>query len=481
MDKNVHLAVCFLNLFTNTKGYAMKDFAVDYFNEFIYLLNEMAPWLILGLVFAGLLKVFFPEDKVQRYMGKSNTKSAVNASLLGIPMPLCSCGVIPTGISFFKNGASRGSTNSFLISTPQTGVDSIFATYSMLGWPFAVLRPIVAFVTGIAGGIITNWVVKDKPAPKVAAKPKAQPAFNGFAMAPAAAAKPNGSLLTAAPQVKKQDAASCNDSSCGCHSEPPKGNAFVQASHYAFIELLQDIAKWLILGFLLAALISVLLPDDFFTRFQGLGIVEILIILAASVPIYICATGSIPIAAVLLLKGVSPGAALVFLMAGPATNMATISVIGNTMGRKSLLVYLATIIGGATLFGLLINWLIPADFMLKYVVHIHEGEHEMLPKWLQIASSVLLVGSLVFGYFYERFEKAKKQQNTMDFKTLNIEGMTCSHCEASVTRNLMKLDGIDEVIADKNTSEVKVKGNKIDLKAIEKVIEDIGYNYKGEI
>ncbi|WP_163707910.1 SO_0444 family Cu/Zn efflux transporter [Mangrovibacterium lignilyticum] len=456
----------------------MKDFLLNYINELVYLLNEMAPWLLLGLVFAGLLKVFFPEDKVQKYMGKSTTKSAVNASLLGIPMPLCSCGVIPTGISFFRNGASKGATNSFLISTPQTGVDSIFATYSMLGWPFAVLRPIVAFVTGIAGGILTNWLAKEKPAPKVAPKP----AFAGFAMAPGAMTQNNGSLLTALPQTPKpKNGAACDDASCGCHSEKPKRNAFVQASHYAFIELLQDIAKWLIIGFLIAALISVLLPDDFFTRFHGLGFVEILVILAASVPIYICATGSIPIAAVLLLKGVSPGAALVFLMAGPATNVATISVIGNTMGRKSLFVYLGTIIGGAVLFGMLTNWLIPADFILSKVMHIHSGEHEMVPMWLQITSSVVLIGSLIFGYFYQRFEKNKQKTNALALKTLKVEGMTCSHCEASVTRNLLKIADIDEVIADKNTSEVKVSGKKIDLKEIEKVIEAIGYHYKGEI
>ncbi|PTN09860.1 SO_0444 family Cu/Zn efflux transporter [Mangrovibacterium marinum] len=457
----------------------MKDFVLEYLNELVYLLNEMAPWLLLGLIFAGLLKVFFPQDKVQRYMGKPNAKSAVNASLLGIPMPLCSCGVIPTGISFFRNGASKGATNSFLISTPQTGVDSIFATYSMLGWVFAILRPIVAFLTGIVGGILTNILVKEKPTPKVASKP----AFTGFAMARPSAQAEVRSLLSAAPQArtKPSNGASCNDASCGCHDDKPKGNAFVQATHYAFIELLQDIAKWLIIGFLLAALIAVILPNDFFTRFQGLGFLEILVILAASVPIYICATGSIPIAAVLLLKGVSPGAALVFLMAGPATNMATISVIGNTMGRKSLLVYLGTIIGGATLFGLLINWLIPADFILNQVMHIHSGEHEMLPQWLQISSSVVLIGSLILGYFYQRFEKNKQKTSTMALKTLKVEGMTCSHCEASITRNLMKLDGIDEVVADKNSSEVKVSGQKIDLKAIEKVVEEIGYHYKGEI
>jgi len=455
----------------------MKDFVLDYLNELIYLFNEMAPWLILGLVFAGILKVYFPQDKVQKYMGKPNTKSTVNASLLGIPMPLCSCGVIPTGISFFKNGASKGATNSFLISTPQTGIDSMFATYSMLGWPFAVLRPIVAFVTGIAGGILTNWLVKEKPAPKVAPKP----AFAGFAMDIGGMGQNKGSLLTSPKVSQPQKAASCDDASCGCHAEKPKGNAFIQASHYAFIELLQDIAKWLIIGFLIAALIAVILPDDFFARFHGLGMLEILVVLAASIPIYVCATGSIPIAAVLLLKGVSPGAALVFLMAGPATNAATISVIANTMGRKSLFVYLGTIIGGAMLFGMLINWLIPADFILSKIMHIHSGEHEMLPQWLQISSSVLLIGSLIFGHFYQRFEKSHKTTQAMAFKTLKIEGMTCSHCEASVTRNLMKLDGIDEVIADKNTSEVKVSGNKIDLKAVEQVIDEIGYHYKGEI
>jgi hypothetical protein len=181
------------------------------------------------------------------------------------------------------------------------------------------------------------------------------------------------------------------------------------------------------------------------------------------------------------MKGVSPGAALVFLMAGPATNMATMAVIGKTMGRKSLFIYLGTIIGGAVLFGLLTNWLIPVDLIMGQIVHIHgDGEHEMVPKWLQIASSVLLVGSLIFGYVYERFEKSKNTI-TVNSKTLKVEGMTCSHCEASVTRNLSKIIGIDEVFANKNTSEVKIKGANINLSEIEKVITAIGYQYKGEI
>ena len=438
----------------------MWGYVLLYLKELIYLINEMAPWLLLGLIFAGLLKAYFPQKHIDKYLGKSDFKSALNAALIGIPMPLCSCGVIPTGISFYKNGASKGATNSFLISTPQTGVDSIFATYSMLGWPFAILRPLVAFVTGVVGGIITNVFIKETP------KPKINPMFAGMRM-------DTGKTISK-PVV-------CADDSCGCHEpKSEKRPSLLQAANYAFVELLQDIAKWLILGFLLAAFISVILPDDFFSSFKGFGMIEILVELAASVPIYICATGSIPIAAVLLMKGVSPGAALVFLMAGPATNVATMTVIGKTMGRKSLIAYMSTIIGGAVLFGLLTNWLIPSEWILSKIVHIHsEGEHEMLPKWMQISSAVVLFGLLITGFFIERFQKSSKAK-TMDFTVLKVEGMTCSHCEASVTKNLLNLKGIEEVHADKNKSEVSVKGKKIDLTTIEKTINDLGYKFAGK-
>jgi uncharacterized membrane protein YraQ (UPF0718 family) len=421
----------------------------------------MAPWLLFGLVFAGLLKVYFPQKHIDKYLGKPNFKSAVNASVLGVPLPLCSCGVIPTGISFYKNGASKGAVNSFLISTPQTGVDSIFATYAMLGWPFAIIRPLVAFSTGILGGVLTNWLMKEKPKPE----PVINPMFAGLR-----------------PDVKKP-AAVCKDDDCGCSTPPQKeAHSLIRAANYAFVELLQDIAKWLLLGFLAATLISVLLPDGFFTMFKGYGFIEILVVLAASVPLYICATGSIPIAAVLLMKGVSPGAALVFMMAGPATNVATITVIGKTMGKKSLLIYLGSIIGGAVFFGLLTNWLIPADFILSKMTHNHgDGmAHEMLPQWVGITSSVILISSIISGYFIERFQKNRKMTQET-FQTIKVEGMTCSHCEASINRNLSKLDGIDEVVADKNTSQVKIRGSKIDYAEIEQIVTELGYQYKGAV
>lgn len=435
----------------------MIEYFQKYIDELWFLLLEMAPWLLLGLIFAGLLKVYFPQKHIDKYLGKSNFKSALNASLLGIPMPLCSCGVIPTGISFYKNGASKGATNSFLISTPQTGVDSIFATYSMLGWPFALLRPIVAFFTGVVGGILTNSFVKDKP--------KLVSAFANFKLD-----------TTAVKGTEK-----CEDDDCGCEEQIVEDNrhSLVRATDYAFIELLQDISKWLIIGFLAAALIAVVLPNDFFSRFQGLGLVEILVILLASIPIYICATGSIPIAAVLLLKGVSPGAALVFLMAGPATNVATMTVLGKTMGRKSLLIYLFTIIIGAVVFGLLTNWLIPADFILSKIIHIHgNGEHEMLPKWLQLFSAVFLVVLIPGGYFFQKFRKKRKMAESKGV-TIKVEGMTCSHCEANVKRNLEALKGVWNVIANNKNNSVIISGKGYSLGEVEDTVNGLGYKFIG--
>jgi uncharacterized membrane protein YraQ (UPF0718 family)/copper chaperone CopZ len=406
-----------------------------------------------------MLKVYFPQKHIDKFLGKPDFKSSVNASLLGIPMPLCSCGVIPTGISFFKNGASKGATNSFLISTPQTGVDSIFATYSMLGWPFALLRPIVAFVTGVVGGALTNWLIKEKPV-----KPTSP--FAGFKI----------------DTGKVTGTVNFPDDSCGPNGTKIDDNrhSLVRAADYAFVELLQDIAKWLILGFFVAALISVALPDDFFSLFKGLGIIEILVVLAASVPIYVCATGSIPIAAVLLMKGVSPGAALVFLMAGPATNVATITVLWKTMGRKSLVIYLSTIVIGAIVFGLLTNWLIPTEWILSKVMHIHGdgSDHEMLPGWLQLSSALLLIFSIAGGYFYSIFKK-KNTMEKIEGITVNVTGMTCSHCEANVKQNLEALKGITNVVADNKNNTVKISGSKINLAKVKETVNGLGYKFVG--
>ena len=271
------------------------------------------------------------------------------AALLGVPLPLCSCGVIPTGISFNKEGASKGATVSFLISTPQTGVDSILATYSMLGLPFALLRPFVAFFSGIFGGVITNLASKGEE------------------------------IKTVEPPIN-------------ISKETEKAGKWQKMIRYAFLDFLMDIADWLIIGFAIAALISVLLPDDFFTMYLSNQFLSMFIVLLASIPLYVCATGSIPIAAVLMMKGLSPGAALVFLMAGPATNVATMTVIGKALGRKTLIIYLVSISTSAMFFGRIANQFLPSEWFIM-MSHDHGAhEHELLPYWLSLLSGNSAVG-----------------------------------------------------------------------------------------
>jgi len=313
--------------------------------DFAKILGEMSPYLLLGFFFAGLLYAFIPRERIERYFSGNPLKSSVLASLFGVPLPLCSCGVIPTGTALYRNGASKGGTVSFLISTPQTGVDSILATFSLMGLPLAIIRPLAALVTGITGGIITSVITK-------------------------------------------------NESDKGAYLQPTRRNTTFSEKvktvfRYGFVEFIQDISKWLVIGLVLAALISALIPDDFIGLLNLPPIVQMLLILAVSVPLYICATGSIPLAAILILKGVSPGAAFVLLMAGPASNVATITMIGKVLGRKSLFVYLATIVIGALSFGLLIDYILPVQWF-NGIAQQHLGHHhnEGL-SWWQIASGII--------------------------------------------------------------------------------------------
>ena len=259
------------------------DYIQKFFNDFVTILSEMSPYLLFGFFFAGLLYAFMPRQKIEKYFSGKPLKSSVLASLFGVPLPLCSCGVIPTGTALYKNGASKGGTVSFLISTPQTGVDSILATFSLLGLPFQIIRPIQTLITGLTGRFITSKITVDE----IRETPLAEP---------------NKTRKNFIQKVK-------------------------DVFQYGFVEFIQDISKWLVIGLVLAAIISALIPDEFFNVLNLPPIVQMLMILVVSFPFYICATGTIPLAAVLLLKGISPGAAFVLLMAGPATNAATKTMI----------------------------------------------------------------------------------------------------------------------------------------------------------
>jgi hypothetical protein len=421
----------------------MLEIIRNYGAELVGLVNEMAPYLMLGFFFAGLLRVVFPRQVITRYMGQSNLKSAVNASLLGVPMPLCSCGVLPTGIGFYKNGASRGSTVSFLISTPQTGVDSMLATYSLLGLPLAIIRPVVAMVTGVFGGALENLADR------------------------------NGR----------------NKQEVHLQEEDHPRNVR-EMFRYGFVELVQDISKWLIIGMLLAALLSVAIPDDFFTENISSEYLAMLLMLLASVPLYICATGSIPIAAVLLMKGLSPGAALVLLMAGPATNVATMAVIGNALGRKTLWVYLASIVGGALFFGILINELIPREWIIGAIPSgVHGAGHVHGTGWFKWAMSALLLLVIVNGYLQrwrQRRKEHKENTTKMEYMRSNIhvykvEGMTCSHCKATVERGLQGLSNVTGVVADPGKNTVTVEAGALDDERVRSTVEELGYIFQGRM
>ena len=418
-------------------------FIKDYIYEIYHLLLEMSPYLLLGFLIAGVLKFTFKPGAFKRHMGKANFRSVMNAALLGVPMPLCSCGVIPTGIGLHRNGASKGATQSFLISTPQTGVDSIMITYSLLGLPFAILRPIAAFLTGIAGGVITNKVEGEKP--------------HSYAK--------------------------------GDENEiRPKGWRRITAIlKYSFIDFMADIAKWLAIGILVAGLISVLLPDDFFMTYLSNPYLSMLVMLVASIPLYVCATSSVPVAAALLMKGLSPGAALVFLMAGPATNAATISVIGNTLGKKSLIVYLGTIIIGSFAGGIILDQFMPASWFMGAMQHGHD--HHMLPEWLMLSSAVVLTGLIIYTLISKIIKKygSNKQHcdscevPQMNEKTdflVHIEGMSCQHCVMSVKKGLSSLDGVTEVDVNLEAKTAIIKG-AVDAERIIATINELGYTVKG--
>lgn len=414
------------------------EYVRRYIEELIVLVLDMAPWLLIGFLIAGILHVFFPDGKINKLLGEANLKSVIRAALIGIPLPLCSCGVIPTGVSIHKNGASKGAAISFLISTPQTGVDSIMVTYSLLGLPFAIVRPIVALITGVFGGFFANQAEKDKPT------------------------------------VSNSIGSSTNNSKTK--------NPLLEIFRYAFIDFLQDIAKWLLIGLLLAALIAVVVPDDFFASYIHNDFVGMLIILAASIPVYVCATSSVPIAAVLMLKGISPGAALVFLMAGPATNAATISVIGNSMGRKTLFIYLGTLIIGALFSGLFIDYLLPREWFTQ-TLSTHHHEHGLLPEWLSIVSGVVLTGLIINIYLkkmWKKFSKKAEPQFKLDTGdiTVFVRGMNCNHCKMNVETNLNKLEGIDSVLVDLEAEQVTLSGGNVDLLKVKEIVEGIGYKFE---
>lgn len=330
----------------------------------------MAPYLLFGFAAGGLLHILIRADFVARHLGKASLGAVAKASLLGVPMPLCSCSVIPLAATLRKSGASRGATASFLSSTPQTGVDSILATYALLGGVFTVVRVVVAFICGIVTGYLIELFCKEPKKP----------------------ATPDLSNLSFSPASEMQAQPTPAPPSC-CSSSPKRG--WREALRYGFLTLPTDLASSLIFGLLLAGLITTLLPQDLLTGSFSSGVMAFFLATVISLPLYVCATGSIPMAYALIAAGMSPGAALVFLITGPATNTATIVTVWKMLGHSPTIIYLLSLLVISWLAGALFN--IALEQGMSDIEALH-GAHMHLTLW-QHLSGVALIGLLAANMF----------------------------------------------------------------------------------
>lgn len=295
------------------------------------LLAESAPYLLVGFFLAGLIKTVVSAERVERHLGTANFRSVLRAALYGIPIPLCSCSVIPTAASLRKSGASKGATSAFLISTPETGVDSIGVTWALFNPLITLVRPLAAFISAlVTGALVNRWTAGDSP--------------------PSAPAAPQSCCHAATAPGTFNDSASLPSPASRLHA----------AARYGYGKLLDDLTPWFIIGFLLSGLIATFTPADLFTESVPRGLAAMGLMLVVGLPLYVCATASTPIAATLIAKGLSPGAALVFLLVGPATNVTTLMVVRSMLGVRVLWIYLTSIAAVALGFGLALDSLYPA-------------------------------------------------------------------------------------------------------------------------
>lgn len=405
------------------------------------VLIELSPWLLFGTLLAALLHVLLPKNLVRRQL--SGYRGTLKAVVLGVPLPLCSCGVIPAGIGLRRTGASSGSAMGFLISTPQTGVDSILVSASFLGWPFALFKVAAAAVTGIAGG----WWVE--------------------------------SMKDEVPVDEAHDHDDDGEDHAG-HGHRAARKISEMAAHGN--ELLQSIWRWLAVGVLISAGIEVLLPQQAWLDLAALGTLgAATAALVVSLPLYVCATASVPIAAALVGNGLPLGAALVFLMAGPATNVATVGAVYRAFGRKATAAYLATVIFGSIAFALLFEWLIGGATLGG------RGTHQHGDGWWAVASAVLLVA--LFAWFAaQEFRRWRRNARADRWAAeqvaagepggraveIAVTGMTCGHCVETVESALLASPGVQAARVDLSGGTATIWG-AASASSLRAAVQDAGF------
>ena len=439
---------------------------MHYLSQLLALVAEMIPYLLLGFLFAGLLHVLVPHKFYQKYLSQNNFRSVLLASLFGIPLPLCSCGVIPTAMSLRKEGGSKAATTAFLCATPQTGVDSILATFSVFGLAFAIIRPAAALVSALLiGGIVC--IVEN------------------------ASKKKENVAITDDPKTEN---ASMKSGKTGKYAQESIWQKTLRALRYGFVEMIQDIGGHMLTGLLIAGLISVALP-------------EMLAVMLFAVPMYVCATGSIPSAAALMLKGLTPGAALVFLMAGPAINFASILVINKALGKKVTGIFVACIILCALLFGLSIDYLMPASWF-NAISAAGSCSHETVSvfQWICLGLfSLLLINAFALRKCSHKHAQTcscgqesncdseqpcscsdackdeTESESAMPAQTkarvYHIEGMHCNHCRRNLEEALSQVPGVDQAEVSLEEKTATIVGSHADEDVIN-CIKSLGFEHR---
>ncbi len=424
----------------------MSDIPLNILYESWSVLGQMAPYLLFGFLVAGVLSVCISPEFVERHLGGRGFLPVLKAALWGVPLPLCSCGVIPVSASIRRHGASRAATTSFLLSTPQTGVDSIAVTYALLGTLFAVYRPLVALATGLLGGLLVLLLAE-------------------------------GNRNGAAEQLPRQP---CEESCCAGRGTR---NVVRRALEYGFVVLPRDIGLALLAGVVIAGFIGALVPANQWHAYLGGGVLSIVLLMGLGIPLYVCASASVPIAAGLIHAGALPGAALAFLIAGPATNAATITTIWKVLGRRTALLYLGTIAVSAIAGGLLLDQLMPSATMTISAMAGHS--HDALAGgWSASVWAILLLSVLALSYAMKaRPETDEAREVASDASAaapderlkFSIEGMSCGHCAAAVTKALRQCQGVESVHVDVAAGRAVVTGDQLDPQCLIDAVTSSGY------
>lgn len=395
---------------------------------------EMGLYLLFGYLCAGILSRVLKASMIARHLGHNRLWAVAKASILGVPLPLCSCGVIPVGLSLYRRGASRASTTSFLISTPQTGVDSLLVTYAMLGPVFMIVRPIFAFFNGLLGGGIVAFLEKE----------------------------------TTSPPLEGEDRP---------HASLPEH--IFQALRYGFLEFPRQISKWLVIGIAIAGVVAYFLPTEekILGKYLGSGLLPMVVMAVAGIPFYICSTSSVPFVAVLMANGLSPGAALVFLVTGPATNTATLVLLARELGKKATAIYLGSIVVTSFFAGFVLEWFYRFLNRTPQIPDVMAHEHFGIWQILGGIALALVTGIALWRNLAEkRRNQHQPERHTESSLDIKVSGMTCDGCARHVSKAAMAVEGVRNAHVNLKAGILHVQGEKPDLDAIKQSVQQSGYS-----